>query len=344
VVQDDLPKNEEHLVNEVDELVRDPSGEDNCKEYVAEEAHVMEVHKSHIKAFADKRIDFQNPHDYEPDERNKSLEDLSSYQQSFNSTSSAFLERLRGAAEERKREVAKARFSMERKEQILYEEKEDREVMPTLSEVAEEMMEEPMKRTATTMAQVKPFNARPSPASATVAEPKSQFQSGYSHPRSTSTIGSKRKSPNALRPHIDDNKPGNTSTVNAKPPKRLLSGADASNAKEMNRRRLLQEDEERIRRDTVFRARPLPASTLPRGHIGGLEQQSRMSHHSKPARAGKENSAFEPSSTARAEERAAYNEEKKAREDARRQEQIRKRNALINEANAEIENLKRYLR
>lgn len=337
VVQGELPKNEEYLLNEEDKNVLDISGEDSSKQLVTADAQ-MEVQKSQIETVTDEILDMQNPNDYELDERNKSLEDLSSYQQSFNSTSSAFLERLRGAAERRKREVTKARFSMERKEKILYEEKEDREVMPTLAEVSEDIVEEPTK-TATTMTQVKPFKARLLPSSATVAEPKSE----HSDARSTSTIGSKRKSSDALRPHINSNKPYD-SAVSAKPPKRLLSGEDASNAKEMNRRRLLQEDDERIRREAVFKARPLPASTLPRGHLGGLEQQRRMSHNGKPVRAGKENSAFKPSSSARAEERAAYNEEKKAREEARRQEQIMKRDALINETNAEIENLKRYLR
>ena len=331
VEQDESPKDEEE-----DKIVSDHPGENNSKKYVNEDPHdAMEV-QTNIETFTNKHVDFENPDGNEvDDDRNKSLEDLSSYQQSFNSTSTAFLERLRGAAASRKREVTKARFSMERKEQILYEEKEDRDVMPTLSEVAEEMVEEPIKRTDVAKTQVKPFTARPLPAS--------QLRSENSHPRSTSTIGSKRKSPNSLRSHIDVKKPhGQNSAVNSKPPKRLLSGENASDAKEMNRRRLLQEDKDKIRREAVFRARPLPASTLPRGHRGGLEQQ-RMSHSSKAARPGKENSAFKPSSSARAEERAAYNEEKKAREEARQREQIQKRNALINETNVEIDNLKRYL-
>ncbi|KAK1745487.1 hypothetical protein QTG54_003411 [Skeletonema marinoi] len=339
VVQGTSPKTQKNDANEENEILSGPSLEGNPKEHVTEDTNVeMEDHKTRIETFADKHGDFQNTIDDELDERNKSLEDLSSYQQSFNSTSSAFLERLRGAAESRKREVTKARFSMERKEQILYEEKEDREVMPTLSEVTEEMVDEPIGTTTVTKTQVKPFKARPLPSSTTAFEPK-----GYSHSKSTSTIGSKRKSTNALRPHIHDNKPfGTNSAISAKPPKRLLSGEDASKAKEMTRRRLLQEEEERIRREAVFRARPLPASTLPRA--GSIEQQTRMSHNSKGARAGKENSAFKPSSSSRAEERAAYNAEKKAREEARRQEQIRKRNALINETNEEIEKLKRFLR
>eukprot|EP00985_Skeletonema_marinoi_P031048 scaffold35751_cov88-Skeletonema_marinoi.AAC.1 len=261
VVQGTSPKTEENDANEENEILSGPSLEGNPKEHVTEDTHVeIEDHKTHIETFVDKHDDFQNTIDDELDERNKSLEDLSSYQQSFNSTSSAFLERLRGAAESRKREVTKARFSMERKEQILYEEKEDREVMPTLSEVTEEMVDEPIGTTTVTKTQVKPFKARPLPSSTTAFEPK-----GYSHSKSTSTIGSKRKSTNALRPHIPDNKPfGTNSAISAKPPKRLLSGEDASKAKEMTRRRLLQEEEERIRREAVFRARPLPASTLPR--------------------------------------------------------------------------------
>ncbi len=62
----------------------------------------------------------------------------------------------------------------------------------------------------------------------------------YSHQSSTSTIGSKRKSPSGLRPHKYDNKPYETNAaVSAKPPKpkRLLSGEDASKAKEMAQRK-----------------------------------------------------------------------------------------------------------
>eukprot|EP00984_Skeletonema_dohrnii_P037721 scaffold40094_cov211-Skeletonema_dohrnii-CCMP3373.AAC.1 len=184
VVQGTSPKAEENYANEENELLSGPSGEGNPKEHVTEHTHFeMEAHKSHIETYADKHVDFHNTVDDEVDERNKSLEDLSSYQQSFNSTSSAFLERLRGAAESRKREVTKARFSMERKEQILYEEKEDREVMPTLSEVTEEMVDEPIRKTTVTKTQVKPFKARPLPSSTTAFEPK-----GYSHSKSTSTI------------------------------------------------------------------------------------------------------------------------------------------------------------
>lgn len=156
--------------------------------------------------------------------------------------------------------------------------------------------------------------------------------------------GSKRKSPTSSQPHIGENRAyGTNMAINARPPKRLLSGESASYAKEMNRKKLLQEDDERIQRDSVFKARPLPATTLPRGHKGGMEQRRNRPNNSRVPRAGKENSAFKPSSSARAEERAAYNEERKAREDARRHEQIRKRNAIINETSEEIEKLKRLI-
>lgn len=328
VVQDELPMNEKASDNEE----KGPSGEANTEDNFTYDASLEKTSDKHLG----------NPVDDELDERNKSLEDLSSYQQSFNSTSSAFLERLRVAAESRKREVTKARFSMERKEQILYERREDRDVMPTLSEMADEKVDEPIRASVTKTPLVKPFKARPLPSADTFSEPTSHHQTGCPHPRSTSTIGSKRKSTSALRPHMHDNKPYGINSISAKPPKRLLSGEDASNAKEMTRRRLLQEEDERARRESVFRARPLPASTLP--GAGLLEQPTRLSHNSKAARTGKENSAFMPSSTARAEARAAYNSRKKVNEEERRQEQIRKRNALIHKTNEEIEKMKRFLR
>jgi hypothetical protein len=216
---------------------------------------------------------------------------------------------------------------MERKEQFLYEEKEEREVMPTLSEVAEETVEEPENRTSAVA--TKAFKSRALPASNTSEQVPW---------RSTLMRGSKRKSPTSSQPRI-----GANVAINARPPKRLLSGESASYAKEMNRKKLLQEDDERIQRDSVFKARPLPATTLPRGHKGGMEQRRNRPNNSRVPRAGKENSAFKPSSSARAEERAAYNEERKAREDARRHEQIRKRNAIINETSEEIEKLKRLI-
>lgn len=349
VIQDELSNGEEDVNVQVGyEVLSDPSMDDNIKESVNEDAYITGPEQSPNGISADVNVEDSN--DIELDDRNKSLEDLSSYQQSFNSTSTEFIERLRGAAESRKREVTKARSSMERKEQVLYAEKEDREVLPTLSEVAEEIGDELMKRTDVVKTQARPFKARPPPA---FVEPESQLrmssrkEKNSGHPaRSTAktTRGSKRKSSNALRPRIDDsNAYSSKSEISAKPPKRLLSGEDASHAKEINLRKLLQEDEERIRRESVFKARPLPATTLPRGHIGGLQRKHKK-QNSKTALYGKENSAFKPSSSVRAEERAAYNEEKKAREEARRQEQIQRRNALIDETNAEIDHLKRFIR
>eukprot|EP00571_Detonula_confervacea_P013764 CAMPEP_0172297724 /NCGR_PEP_ID=MMETSP1058-20130122/638_1 /TAXON_ID=83371 /ORGANISM="Detonula confervacea, Strain CCMP 353" /LENGTH=1541 /DNA_ID=CAMNT_0013006907 /DNA_START=91 /DNA_END=4716 /DNA_ORIENTATION=- len=311
----------------------------------------------------------------EAEDKMKSIEDLSSYQQNINSTSSAFLERLRGAAENRKREVTRGRYSMERKEQILYEEKKVRAEMPMSAVSEETMMEEP----PTTFGQkktegdgpYKPFKARPLPTSTTeyvrpvfrapkntvaVSQRKSlapgenpyiAFKArpmpGPSGSRSSASIGAKRKSSTVFRPHPAQNKSYvKSSALNAKPPSRILSGEDASIAKEMSRKKRMQEDEARIRRESSFKARPLPVTTLKRNQ-GPLAGEDLVP--AKPARSGKENSyGFVPRSSIRAIERASYDAEKAEREEKHRHDQLERRNNLIDQTKAEIKDLTKYIR
>ena len=302
------------------------------------------------------------------EDKRRSLEDLSAYQQNFNSTSNAFLESLRGAAENRKREVSRVRDSMERKEQILYEEKKDRVERMPLSAVDENDTTEPggedsynqfktrSLQTPTTEQCVRPHKSFPSHASKSAVptsrrkslaqgdNPYIQFKArpmpGTSSSRFSTSHGSKRKSSKAFNPHPSQNKSHvKSSALNSKPPKRLLSGEDASIAKEMNQRK--EEEEARIRRESTFKARPLPASTLPRnGSLAGEDLSS------KAVQSVKENSSnpFIPRSSLRAQERASYDAGKAEREKQRRQEQIEGRNEVIAQTKMEIKELKERIR
>ena len=312
-----------------------------------------------------------------------SLDDLSSHQHNFNNSSSAFLERVRGAAETRKREVLSGRYSMERKEQILSDEKKERAELP-MPAVEEEMAEEVPKGAAIGsrpkkkiegIDPFKPFAARPLPLTTTqrpkhrssamhvpkTTKPASRRSTlapgenpyrpfvarslpGTTQSRASISLGAKRKSSTAFKPHSAQNQSSvKCSALNAKPPKRLLSGEDASVAKEMSRRKRIQEEEARIRRESNFKARPLPSANLVRG-ISSLAGVGLVP--SKKVRSGKENSttAFIPRSSTRAEERAAYDKEKTERELQQRQDQIDHRNQLIDQTSSEINDLKNFLR
>lgn len=287
-----------------------------------------------------------------------SLEDLSSYQQSFDSTSNAFLERLREGAELRKREVTRGRHSMERKEQILSEEKIVRAQNMTMTAVSEERSKSPaLHSIPKTMRQRtqsidyssksnekvfghklldrdddnphRPFKATPLPATSCAIT-------------STVTHGAKRKSSTVFRLIPTQNNINNKSlALNIKPPKRLLSGEDASNAKAMSLRKRIQEEEDKIRRESTFKARPLPVTTRARS-FDPLVGEHLVD--GKSAQSEKENMAFVPRSSFRAEERKLYDIAKAQREQVRRQDEIEQRNRRIEETKAEIHELKKFLR
>ena len=137
-----------------------------------------------------------------------------------------------------------------------------------------------------------------------------------------------------------------SSALKAKPPKRLLSGEDASKSAEISRRKRLQEEEARIRRDSVFKARPMPGATRRSNHASDKESLAGENIVSaKPARSGKENGpGFVPRSTIRAQERAMYDTEKAEREKEQRQHQIEQRNQIISQTSSEIKDLKKFIR
>ena len=256
------------------------------------------------------------------------------------------MERLRGAAEYRKREVTRGRYSMERKEQILYEEKKVR-VETSMPAVDEEMVKKlPRKSAAPRKSKLEgedpyiPFKARPLPASTT--ERVNSRTGSQSLRYSSASLGAKRKTSNAFRPHPSQNESNvKISALNVKPPKRLLSGEDASIAREMNHRKRLQEEEERIKRESTFIARPLPVTTLTRSQLP-LAGENLLS--SQSVQGGKENEAFIPGSSIRAEKRKSYNVEKAIREQQRREADMERRQQLIEQTKNEINDLTRSIR
>jgi hypothetical protein len=265
-----------------------------------------------------------------------SFEDLSSYQQNFNSTSTAFLERLREGAELRKREVTRGRHSMERKEQLLSEEKNVRVQQMSMPSVAEEGR----KNNSIAVTSGRKLLGRED-------DPYRLFKANLlpatsASITSTAALGAKRKSSTVFRSlQAPNNSCVKSSVLNAKPPKRLLAGEDASNAKEMSLRKKIQDEEDKIRRESTFKARPLPVTTRTKSFeplVGEHLVQGKSDQR------GKENIAFIPRSSHRAEERKLYDIAKAEREIERRKEEIEKRNRRIEQANAEINELKKFLR
>jgi hypothetical protein len=280
--------------------------------------------------------------DIESQSRRKSFDEFSSYQQTFNSRSNAFIERLRGAAEYRKREVTSGRISMERKEQMLYEEKMVRVEMSMPAVDEESMVKSPRKAAAPPKNKFegddpfRPFKAKPLPASTIECMTlRTEMQS------STSSLGAKRKTSNAFRPHPAQNESHLNKSANVKPPKRLLSGKEASIVKEMKHRNRLQEEQQRIKRESTFVARALPVRTLTRSQTA-LAGEDLVS--SPSGQRDKENKAFIPRSSIRAEKRKSYNLEKAAREQQRKEADIERRHQLIERTKTEIEKLKKSIR
>ncbi|KAL9178770.1 hypothetical protein ACHAXT_003901 [Thalassiosira profunda] len=367
-----------------DGILHDASEENGSEENGPEEAGADEsvtVEKTNHHVDHSLQMDDEEPsvHDEaSTSKRKSSLEDLSSYQQKFSSTSSAFLEQLRGAAEDRKREVTRARYSMERKEQMLYDEKKVRAEMTSLPPVDEEMEEEPPTASGSFEGDgtYRPFKARPLP-STTADRPRRSYAApapkstktqskrktlapgedpyvpfkarpvpGSSSSRFSTSLGTKRKSSTAFKPHPAQNKSSyvKDSALNAKPPKRLLSGEDASIAKAISRNQRQRKEEAKIRKDSIFKARPLPASTLARSQ-GPLVGEELVASKGKVGH-GKENGsdAFVPRSSSRAEERAAYDAGRAQREEQQHQDQMERRNTLIERTEREIKDLKRFIR
>ena len=244
-----------------------------------------------------------------------SLDDLSSYQESFNSTSNEFMERLRHAAESRKREVTRSRYSMERKELALYEEKTVRGDA-LLSAVEEEVMTELPIRASPTLSNGRTRSGSVSPIA----------------------IGAKRKTSNA-----NDSSHVIKLALNAKPQKRLLSGEDASIAEEISHRKLVQKEAERNKHKSTFVARPLPMTTHVRSHpLPPLVGENLLS---VAATSNNTNStSFIPHSSIRAEKRKSYDAARTQRDQQRREADIETRRQRIEQTKREIQDLTKQIR
>jgi hypothetical protein len=262
--------------------------------------------------------------------KRSSLDDLSSYQESFNSTSNEFMERLRHAAESRKREVTRSRYSMERKELALYEEKT---VLgdALLSAVEEEVMME------------LPIRARATPTS-------SNGRTLRSGSVSSIAIGAKRKTSNAFRSHPSQNYSSHVkkSALNAKPPKRMLSGEDASIAREISHRKLVQKEEERNKHESTFVARPLPMTTHVLSHplppLVGENLISVAATSVVQSRNNTNSTTFIPHSSIRAEKRKSYDAARIQRDQQRREADIETRRRKIEQTKREIQDLTKQIR
>ncbi|KAL7518792.1 hypothetical protein ACHAWX_003597 [Stephanocyclus meneghinianus] len=320
----------------------------------------------------------------------QALDDLTTFQNAFNSTSNALLQRLRGAAETRKREVTRRRYSLERKQQIMLEEKDFRTSMPTVTEslsAAPPRTSMPSKpRTKIEgLDPFKPFRARPMPSTTLKTERSHNNVASVHVPQVTakassrkklqlgedpykpfkalplpathvtrqpnSSIGTKRKSSIALRPHHEQNKSSvKPSALHAKPPTRLLSGEDASIAKQISQRNRIEKEDEKIRRQSVFKARPMPSSIVSSGLIGEriiIEVSDKENNATSQVCSQKRQSLiqpFTPHSTRRAEERAAFECERAEREKANTQERRKRRTDLIAQTKVEIDELKSCIR
>lgn len=261
--------------------------------------------------------------------KRSSLDDLSSYQESFKSTSNQFMERLRHGS--RKREVARSCYSMERKELALYDEKKVRGEILLLA-VEEEVMTEP------------PCRARALPTSSNGRTLRSESESSIA-------LAAKRKTSNAFRPHPSQNDSCHVkkSALNAKPPKRMLSGEDASIAKEISHRKLVQkEEEERSKCESTFVARPLPMTTHVRSHpLPPLLGEKLLSEAATSVVASRNNTnstAFVPHSSIRAEKRKSYDAAKTHRDHQRREADIETRRQRIEQTKREIQDLTKQIR
>jgi hypothetical protein len=317
----------------------------------------------------------------------KSPDDLALFQDTFNSTSNALLQRLRASAESRKREVTRCRYSLERKEQVMLDEKDVSASMPSVQEAEPELprkasMPIKPKKKIEGLNPYKPFVARPAPAT-TVKKEQSRRSSVSINALKNATImpataqkklvphedpykpfkarpapattslptpllGTKRKSSTALRPHPEQNQSSvKPSALKAKPPTRLLSGSDASMAKEMSLKERIEKENAKIRRESTFKALPLPSHSAP--------TSTRLIGEQLLGTAGKENVAnskkrlssiqpFTPHSGKRAEERAAFDSQRAEREKADKVEQAKKRKAVLDKTAKDIDRLKNCIR
>lgn len=314
--------------------------------------------------------------------KNKSLGDLASVQDASN----ALLQKLRASAETRKREVTRCRYSLERKAQLLTDEKESRSSITTVAK------SQPVARPRNTMVPTnpkkkfegldpyKPFAAKPMASAKNEGSSKRKSSISLSTPKSAalpdrkklapgedpykpfkarpmpnmppqlqnSSTGTNRKVSAALRPHHEQNHSIKAAaTANAKPPTRLLSGCDASKSKENSSQERIEEEKEKLRRKSVFKARQIPKSSS--------STVIRLKGEKLPDIIGKENDAstdkrissirpFTPHSTSRARDRAAYDNERAQRENTAKIDRKKKRQGEVDKLKEDIDLLKNCIR
>ncbi|KAL7471386.1 hypothetical protein ACHAXS_011675 [Conticribra weissflogii] len=188
-----------------------------------------------------------------------------------------------------------------------------------------------------------PFRAKPLPAThysrrSTVRPTKP----------SVHQLGAKRKSaPHQIKPSVTSSAPI------SKPPKRLLSGKEASASKESKLRSRIQDEEEKSMSKSAFRARPVSSAVRERAEqfvlLGetlldsckeNYTNKSVITVNEDAERKMRSTTAFIPRSSFRAKERAAYEVERVKRERESRDAKIRRRKELINKTASEIEKLK----
>eukprot|EP00956_Cyclotella_meneghiniana_P038761 scaffold159674_cov81-Cyclotella_meneghiniana.AAC.2 len=307
--------------------------------------------------------------------KNKSLGDLASFQDASN----ALLQKLRATAETRKREATRCRYSLERKEQLLMDEKESRSSMTTVDE--SQSVGSPRNTIAPTKPKkkfegldpYKPFVAKPmalaksegpsrressislsAPKSATALPHRKKLAPGedpykpFKAQLQNTSTGTKRKMSAALRHHPEQNhsnKPA-ASTI-AKPPTRLLSGCAASTAKENSLQERIEKQNEGLRRDSVFKARRMPRSSPSTAMRLKGEKLLEVSDKENNASTDKRISSvrpFTPHSTSRARDRAVYDSERAQREKTVKIDRKKKRQIEVDNVKEEIEHLKSCIR
>jgi hypothetical protein len=337
------------------------------------------------KSVSSPSTNVDNPDESSAADKSQESDDLISFQDTFDSTSNALLKHLRGAAETRKREVTRCRYSLERKEQIMIDEKKVRASMPTVEEtlpvapLRRSSMPTNPKKKIEGLNPYKPFVARPMPStnvnteksrrsSVSVTDPKSStmlparkklaphedpYKPFKARPMPTtshdapSIIGTKRKMSAALRPHPEQNKSSvKPAALNAKPPLRLLSGRDASMAKEESLRERIEKENARVRRESTFKARPLPSSSISSGSligeklVVGNDKENDASSRKRLASI----QPFTPRSTRRAEERAEFDSERVQRENALKTDGKNRRLSVLDKTKKDIDELKGCIR
>ena len=109
----------------------------------------------------------------------------------------------------------------------------------------------------------------------------------------------------------------------------------------MSHRKRLQEEEKRIKWKSPFIAQLLPVTTLTRSQLPLAGENLLLS---QSVQSGKENEAYIPRSSIRAEKRKSYNIEKAVREQQRREADMERRQQLIEQTKNEINDLTRSIR